>query len=90
MISRSPGWISARVGDEIMLMSTERGKYIGLTETGARIWDVLEAPRTADYLCGQLCHEYDISPVLCRIQVDAFVLDMEKQGALSVEGIRED
>lgn len=82
MITRSPGWISARVGDEIMLMSTERGKYIGLTETGARIWDMLEAPRTADYLCDQLCREYDITPELCRAQVDSFLLDMGMQGAL--------
>lgn len=85
MISRSPGWISARVGEEIMLMSTERGKYIGLTETGARIWDLLEAPRTADYLCDQLCREYDISLAICRTQVDTFLLDMGKQGALEVE-----
>lgn len=86
MISRSPGWISARVGDEIMLMSIERSKYIGLTETGARIWDMLEAPRTADYLCGELSREYEISPELCRTQIDAFLLDMEKQGALAIQG----
>jgi hypothetical protein len=84
MISRSPGWISARVGEEIMLMSVERSKYIGLTETGARIWDMLDAPRTADYLCGELCREYEISPELCRTQIDAFLLDMAKQGALAV------
>lgn len=90
MISRSPGWISARVSDEIMLISVERGKYIGLTETGARIWDMLEAPRTSDYLCDELCREYEISPELCRTQIDAFIRDMEKHWALSVEGIRGD
>lgn len=85
MISRSPGWISARVGDEIMLMSVERSKYIGLTETGARIWDMLDAPRTVDFLCSALCREYEISPEICRTQIDVFLLDMEKQGALAVE-----
>jgi len=82
LISRCPGWISARVGDEIMMMNVERGKYIGLTETGARIWELLEEPRSVDYLCTELCREYEITSAICRTEIDAFVTVMSEQGAL--------
>lgn len=85
MISRTGDWISARVGDEIIMMSAERGQYIGLTETGARIWDLLEAPRTTESLCAALFQEFDVELAVCRAEVDAFVLEMEKRGALLVK-----
>jgi len=85
VIRRAGDWISTRVGDEAMMMSAERGRYIGLTETGARIWDLLVAPRTVEYLCAELCREFDVEPALCRAEVDAFIVDMEKHGALLAE-----
>ncbi|MBO9499205.1 MAG: PqqD family protein [Novosphingobium sp.] len=66
------------------MMHVERGKYIGLTETGARIWDLLEEPRPLDDLCAQLCREYRISPSACRAEVEAFLLEMEKRGAVAI------
>ncbi len=87
MISRVGDWISARVGDEAMMMSAERGKFIGLTATGTRIWELLGEPRTVDYLCTELCREYEISPTDCRNEVDGFVMEMEKHGALIAQAV---
>lgn len=84
MISRAGDWISARVGNEAMMMSAERGQYIGLTETAASIWDLLETPRTAEALCAELCKEFDVGAAVCRAEVDAFVLEMERRGALVI------
>lgn len=83
MISRVANWVGARVGEEIIMMDVERGKYIGLTETGARIWDLLAEPRSMEYLCAALCREYEISPTACRTEVEAFLIEMEKHGALA-------
>ncbi len=85
MITRSEKWLSARVGDEVMMMSAEHGRYIGLTETGARIWDLLAEPRTAADLCDALCSEYEISAGACRNEVDAFLHTMELQGAVVID-----
>ena len=85
VISRVSDWVSARVEDEMIMMNVERGKYIGLTETGARIWDLLAEPRTAEDLCAALCEEYDIAAEQCRTEVDAFVAEMQKQGALTAD-----
>ena len=44
MVRRQGDWLSARVGDELVMMSAEKGNYIGLSEVGARIWDIIETP----------------------------------------------
>ena len=85
VIGRVADWVSARVEDEMIMMNVERGKYIGLTETGARIWDLLAEPRTVEDLCAELCQEYDITAGQCRAEVEAFVLEMQKQGALTAD-----
>jgi hypothetical protein len=43
MVRRQGDWLTARVGDELVMMSAQTGDYVGLTEVGAR----LEADRDA-------------------------------------------
>ena len=46
MIVRKQGdWLAAKVGDELVMMSAEKGNYIGLSEVGARIWELIETPQ---------------------------------------------
>lgn len=73
LFSRSGDWISARVGDEIVMMSVEAGKYIGLNRVGARIWELMETPQSPDALTGQLVNEFEVDEATCRAEVDAFL-----------------
>ncbi|MEO6215218.1 MAG: PqqD family protein [Sphingomonas sp.] len=84
MIERKGDWLSARVGDEIMMMSPEHGKYIGVNEVGARIWELIEAPRDVTTVCEELQREFEVSPEICRAEVDSFLAEMEKHGAIVV------
>jgi len=82
LIERKGDWLSARVGDEIMMMSPEHGKYIGVNEVGARIWELIEAPRDVATVCEELQREFEVSPEVCRAEVDSFLAEMEKHGAI--------
>ena len=82
MIERKGDWLSARVGDEIMMMSPEHGKYIGVNEVGARIWELIEAPRDVATVCEELQREFEVSPEICKAEVDSFLAEMEKHGAI--------
>ena len=84
MIERKGDWLSARVGDEIMMMSPEHGKYIGVNEVGARIWELIEAPRDVATVCEELQREFEVSPEVCKAEVDSFLAEMEKHGAIVV------
>jgi hypothetical protein len=77
--------LSARVGDEIMMMSAEKGNYLGLSEVGARIWELIETPRDTESLCETLQAEFEVDGDTCRADVGAFVAEMEKHGAIAVD-----
>jgi len=82
LIERKGDWLSARVGDEIMMMSPEHGKYIGVNEVGARIWELIETPRDVATVCEELQREFEVSPDVCKAEVDSFLAEMEKHGAI--------
>jgi hypothetical protein len=85
MVRRQGDWLSARVGDELVMMSAEKGNYIGLTEVGARIWELIETPSEMDVVCARLQQEYDVAPDTCRTEVEAFVNEMVKHGAIALD-----
>ncbi len=85
VVTRGDGWLSAWVGDEHVMMSAETGICISLSETGGRIWELLEQPRSLDSLCAQLADEYEIEHSALRHDVVAFLESMESQKAVQVQ-----
>lgn len=84
MISKQNDWISAKVGDEIVMMSASEGKYIGLNQVGARIWNLLDTPQTLESLHAALLDEFDVAPETCRAEVDAFLATLQGYRAIDV------
>ncbi|MGN6817496.1 MAG: PqqD family peptide modification chaperone [Sphingomonas sp.] len=87
MIHRSGDWLAARVGDELVMMSAVKGNYLGLTEVGARIWELIETPRTLESLCDALVAEYDVDPATCRAEVDAFLVTLGQHDAVRIDPV---
>ncbi len=84
-IARVGNWLSAKVGDELVMMSVESGNYVGVTEVGARIWELIERPMAFDVLCAALEQEFEVDPVICRGEVESFLQDLAAQGAVVLE-----
>ncbi len=82
IIRRNEGWLAARVGDEILMMSAEKGLYLGLNAVGARIWDLIESPCETENICAQLVREYEIAPDVCHAEVAAFFDQLAGHGAI--------
>ena len=86
MIVRKQGdWLAAKVGDELVMMSAEKGNYIGLSEVGARIWELIETPQEVDAVCVQLQKEYDVPLDACRADVETFLNELVKHGAIAFD-----
>ena len=86
MVVRKQGdWLAAKVGDELVMMSAEKGNYIGLSEVGARIWELIEAPQELDVVCARLQKEYEIAPETCRTEVESFLNELVKHGAVALD-----
>ena len=86
MLVRKQGdWLSAKVGDELVMMSAEKGNYIGLSEVGARIWELIDTPQEIDAVCAQLLSEYEVSPDTCRAEVESFLNELVQHGAVALD-----
>ena len=87
MVRRNGDWLSAKVGDELVMMSAEKGNYIGLSEVGARIWELIETPQTVETVITRLQQEYDVPPEMCRAEVDSFLGELKTHGAVAFDPI---
>ena len=85
MVRRQGDWLSAKVGNELVMMSAEKGNYIGLSEVGARVWEIIETPSEVGAVCARLQAEYEVAPETCRAEVDAFLEELEKHGAIALD-----
>ena len=85
MVRRQGDWLSARVGDELVMMSAEKGNYIGLSEVGARIWELIATPQDVDAVCVQLQDEFEVKPEVCRAEVESFLNELVKHGAIALD-----
>ena len=84
-ISRIGDWLSAETGDGTVMMSPTAAQYIGLSETGGRIWDLLATPRTLAELCAALADEYEVTAEAVRADVQTFVAGLAERGALALD-----
>jgi Coenzyme PQQ synthesis protein D (PqqD) len=85
MIRKQGDWLAANVGEELVLMSGEKGNYISLSKVGTRVWGLIETPRTVEEVCGQLTAEFSVSPEVCRADVEDFLRELARHGAISLD-----
>ncbi|HZZ87809.1 MAG TPA: PqqD family protein [Caulobacteraceae bacterium] len=82
MYVRKDGWLAAQVGDELVMMSADSGAYLGLNEVGARVWAIIETPAALPEICAALAREFETTPEACRQDVETFLGELSKRGAV--------
>jgi len=85
LIRKQGDWLAAKVGDELVMMSAEKGNYIGLSEVGARVWELIETPKDIETVCAQLENEFEVEPEVCRAEVESFLNELVKHGAVALD-----
>ena len=52
-------------GEEVAILHLEAGEYYGLDTVGARIWGLLQEPRSVGEVRDILVSEYEVAPDRC-------------------------
>ena len=78
--------VSCDLSGEIVILNLENGVYYGLNAVGARIWQMLEEPRSVKEICSSLLAEYDIDPHVCETQLFELLHDLASNGLVEVRG----
>ncbi len=85
LISRNTGILANQVGNEIVMMDMEKGKYFGTNRTGSYIWQILETPMTFASLCSRLAADFNITEEKCIEEVSVFLQQMQNEGIIVIQ-----
>lgn len=68
------------LGSEGVMMDLDAGNYYGLNRVGARVWELLEQPRTVAEVASSLEEEYAVDHAESLEAVTAFVAALMEHG----------
>jgi len=85
VISLRRDMIAAESDGEMIVLDAERGDFLQLNKTAARIWALLEEPLTFADLCTRLADQFAVDQAACREDVRAFVGTLSQRGLVEID-----
>jgi hypothetical protein len=76
--------VSCDVSGEAVIMSLKDGMYYGLDPVGARIWNLIQAPRAVLDLQKTIQEEYEVEPERCHMDLLELLKQFEDHGLIEV------
>jgi len=62
IINATKKQVSCDLAGEAVILNVSSGEYFGLNELGARIWNLIQEPRTVGELFEIVLGEYEVTP----------------------------
>ncbi|MBS7563855.1 PqqD family protein [Mucilaginibacter sp. Bleaf8] len=75
-------FVVSELGNDLVMMNTKSGSYIGLNEVSADIWRQLEHPAKATQIISHLQSLYEVSEDVCETETLECLNAMLKQGLI--------
>jgi len=85
VVVAAEGQVSSDLGGEVAILELEAGVYYGLDEVGARIWSLIQEPRSVDEVRDILLEEYEVEPERCQHDLIALLQRLAEEGLVKVE-----
>ena len=77
--------VSSDLGGEVAILHLKAGVYYGLDAVGARIWDLIQRPRTVKEVRDVLVSEYDVGPDRCESDLITLLQRLADEGLIEVK-----
>jgi hypothetical protein len=77
--------VSCDLGGESAILNLSNGVYYGLDPLGARIWELVQRPRTVRQVKESILEEYEVSPDVCERDLLTLLTHLSKEGLIEVE-----
>jgi hypothetical protein len=84
ILRRRKDLIAAETDGEMVVLDADRGDFLQLNSSAARIWALLEEPLTLAALCGRLAEQFATGAAECRADVIAFVGLLRERGMIEI------
>ena len=77
--------VSCDLGEEVAILNLKNGVYYGLDPVGAKVWKLIQKPRTFNQIRDSLLAEYDVDPGRCERDLSALLRKLADQRLLDVQ-----
>jgi hypothetical protein len=81
-----PEQVSPDLADEVAILNLKDGVYYGLDPVGARIWQLIQHPKSVSELCATILAEYDVEPKHCERDVLTLLRELADRGLIEIRG----
>jgi hypothetical protein len=78
--------VSCDLKGEAAILHVKKGVYYSLDPVGARVWALLQQPRTVSEVRDALVREYDVSPQRCEHDLFVLLRELAAEGLIEVQG----
>jgi hypothetical protein len=76
--------VSTDLGGEMAILNLKSGVYYGLDAVGARIWDLIQGPRTVHEIRDVIVEEYDVELERCERDLFALLDQLARENLIEV------
>jgi hypothetical protein len=76
--------VSSDLAGEAVILDFKSGVYYGLNEVGARIWNLIQQPKSVSEIRDAIVAEYEIEPEVCDRDLKALLQQLEASGLIEV------
>lgn len=84
VVRRRSDMAHSSMGGEVIILSEQTSRYLGLEGVGARIWELLDEPRTLGELVNTLGAEYDVEEHTLLSDLRGFIVELEEKRLVEV------
>lgn len=85
VISAIKEQVSCNLGGEAVILNLKNGSYYGLDVVGARIWGLIQEPKTLSEVCDAILREFDVERARCERDLWELVQNLSREGLVEVK-----
>jgi Coenzyme PQQ synthesis protein D (PqqD) len=84
LMRRATDQIACDMGGEVVILDLKSGNYYGLDAVGARVWTLIEEPRSLADIRRTIMDEYEVDADTCERDIIAFIDQMQAVGIVEI------
>jgi|SRR5687767_2196970 hypothetical protein len=76
--------LSTTLAEEVIILGLDDSMYYGLSGAGARIWELLQTPRTIGEIAQTITEEFDADRARVEADLDPLLADLASRGLIVI------
>lgn len=84
-VVRSADQVSTDLGGEVVILGLQSEEYFSLEGVGARIWEMIQEPRTVQEILDAILNNYAVEPERCERDLLAVLGELADEGLIEIK-----